>query len=91
MDFSSQIVPSVIILIANLLSGKPGSLRWETVTAIFGWTALISLIGFLIVQVWMPGNSIKDYLLQICGFSLLTALSRDYERILRPLFPWNKE
>ena len=91
MDFSSQIVPSAIILIANLLSGKPGSLRWETVTAIFGWTAIISLIGFLIIQIFVPYNPIKDYVLQICGFSLLTALSRDYERILRPLFPWNKE
>ena len=36
MDLSTQIVPAVIIFVANLLSGKYGSLRWETITAIFG-------------------------------------------------------
>jgi hypothetical protein len=90
MEFSTQIVPAVIILVANLLSGKHGSLRWETVTAIFGWSAAISFMAFLVVTILAHGSPAKDYLLQILGFCLLTALSRDYERILRPLFPWNR-
>lgn len=90
MDFSTQIVPAVIILVANLLSGKHGSLRWETVTAIFGWSAVISFIPFLVVIILGYSSWAKDYLLQVFGFCLLTALSRDYERILRPFFPWNR-
>jgi hypothetical protein len=90
MDFSSQIVPAVIILVANLLSGKHTSLRWEYVTAIFGWGAVISLPAFLVVIIFFPGSSIANYLGQIAGFCILTALSRDYERILKPLFPWNR-
>jgi len=90
MDFSTQVVPVVIVLIANLLSGKHGSLRWETVTAIFGWATAVSLIFFLVLSMVSPEHAAKDYFLQISGFCLLTALARDYERILHPLFPWNK-
>jgi uncharacterized membrane protein YuzA (DUF378 family) len=90
MDFSTQIVPAVIVLIANLLSGKHGSLRWETVTAIFGWAAAISIVAFLLVTILAHDSAAKDYLLQLFGFCLLTALSRDYERIFRPIFPWNR-
>jgi len=50
MDLSTQIVPAIIVLAANLMSGKHGSIRWETVTAIFGWTAGLSLILFLILS-----------------------------------------
>lgn len=95
MDFSTQIVLAVIILAANLLSGKHGSLCWETVTAIFGWAAAISFTVFLVVTILVAilgyGSGAKDYLLQVFGFCLLTALSRDYERILRPFFPWNRQ
>jgi hypothetical protein len=90
MEFSAQLVPAVAILVANLLSGKHGSLRWETVTAIFGWSAAISFIAFLAVTILAHDSSAKGYLLQMFGFCLLTALSRDYERILHPLFPWNR-
>jgi lysylphosphatidylglycerol synthetase-like protein (DUF2156 family) len=89
MDISTQIVPAVILLSANLLSGKHGSFRWKTVTAIFGWTAIISLILFFVLTIFGHGSILKDYILQIFGFCLLTALSRDYERILHPIFPWN--
>lgn len=90
MDFSSQIVPAVIVLVGNLLSGKNGSSRWESVTAVFGWTAAVSLVAFLLAAIFFPGTPAKDFLLQILAFSLLTALSRDYERILHPLFNRNK-
>ena len=90
MDLSSQIVPAVVLLAANLMSGRHGSLRWETVTAIFGWAACISIVAFVIVKFFAPDGLISDYLLQIGAFSLLTAISRDHEKILRPLFPWNR-
>lgn len=90
MDFSSQIVPAVIVLVGNLLSGKHGSSRWEKVTAVFGWVAAVSLIAYFLAAMFFPGSIAKDFLLQILCFSLLTALSRDYERILHPLFNRNK-
>ena len=90
MDYSTQIVPAIIVLVANLLSGKHGSLRYETVTAIFGWAAIISLLAFISLTLLDPDSSFKNYLLQTLGFCLLTTLARDYERILHPLFPWNR-
>lgn len=91
MDFSSQIVPAVIVLVGNLLSGKHGSSRWETVTAVFGWAAVISLPAYLLALILFPGSPAEEFLLQIAAFSMLTALSRDYERILHPLFNRHKE
>jgi len=90
MDISTQVVPAAIILVANLLSGKHGSLQWETVTAIFGWAACISLVSSVVLYAFSFEFITNDYLLQISGFCLLTALARDYERILYPLLPWNK-
>jgi hypothetical protein len=90
MDLSTQIVPAVALLVANLMSGRHASLRWETVTAIFGWAAGLSIVALVIVNVFARNSTMTDYLLQVAGFCLLTALSRDYERILRPLFPWNR-
>ena len=90
MDLSAQIVPAVVLLVANLLSGRHASLRWETVTAIFGWAAGVSIVALVIVNVFVRDSLITEYLVQVAGFCLLTALSRDYERILRPLFPWNR-
>ena len=91
MDFSSQVVPAVILLLANLLSGKHGSTRWELVTAFFGWVAVVALAAYLFVATFFPEGPARGFLAQISGFSLLTALSRDYERILRPLFSRGKE
>ncbi|MEL0630572.1 hypothetical protein [Psychromonas aquatilis] len=86
MDFASQLIPAVIILFANLLGGDHESKRWEIVTAMFGWTTGCSLILYFIVLILYPETVVLDYLLQLFSFSLLTALSRDYERILKPLF-----
>ena len=90
MDLSSQVVPAVIILAANLMSGRHGSLRWETITAIFGWGAGITLVVFLLMEIVIPKSPITFYFGQTAGFCLLTALTRDYEKILRPLFSWNR-
>ena len=91
MDFSAQIVPAVVVLAANLLSGPHSSLRWEYVTALFGWSAGISITAVPVVLLFWPNSPAVSYLLQIAGFCLITALSRDYEKILRPLFPWNRD
>jgi len=80
-----QVVPAAIIVFANVLSGPHSSLRWEFVTAIFAWTASItvffwfsfSLLGFA---------ALANFSLQLFSFALLTAISRDYERLLKPLF-----
>ena len=91
MDFSSQIVPAVIIRFVNLLSGNQGSKRWETVTAVFGWPSIVSFIGYVFFVMVFPESQISNYLLQIAGFSLLSAIARDYERMLKPLFQSNKK
>lgn len=90
MDFASQIVPAIVVLLANLMSGPRTSLRWEVVTAIFGWGAAASLVVVLVVSVAWPESAAKDYAVQSLAFCLLTALSRDYERIFAPLFKWNR-
>ena len=90
MDLSSQIVPAVVILVANLFSGRHGSVRWETVTAVFGWGAGIGLLAAVASTVFASTSPMTAYLWQVAAFCLLTALSRDYEKLLRPLFPWNR-
>lgn len=90
MEFSSQFVPAVIILIANLLSGKHSSLRWEYVTAVFGWAAAITLPLWILAIFFYSDASFTPYVGQVACFSLITALARDYERILHPLFSWNR-
>lgn len=90
MNLPSQIVPAVVVVVANLMSGKNASVRSETVTAIFGLTAAGSIVAIFFVGAFTHSPVLVDYLMQLAGFCLLTALSRDYERILRPLFPWNR-
>lgn len=90
MDFSSQVIPAVVVIAANLLSGKHESVRWELVTAFFGWGAAISLVLLAILAIFAPGSLAVAYSWQLFIFCLLTALSRDYEKLLRPLFRWNR-
>ena len=79
------VIPAMIVLIGNLFSGSRGSLRWENVTAFFGWTAgtvfLLWLVGmFLLPEFWT-----REILFPIWAFCLLQALTRDYEKILKPV------
>jgi hypothetical protein len=90
MEFSSQIVPALIVLIANLMSGPHSSLRWEYVTALFGWGTLVFLFLGLASHLLPDSINFGVFFIQASCFCLLTALSRDYEKILRPLFPWNR-
>jgi hypothetical protein len=91
MEFASQIVPAVIILFANLLSGRHGSVRWESVTAIFGYATVVATCSAIAITIFSHDRVIRGYIWQVAVFSLITALSRDYEKILRPLFPWNRD
>ena len=84
MTLSSQIIPVIVLLAANLMSGKHGSFPWETVTAVFVWTAVVSLLAFMASLYIALDGAARDYLFQAAAFCLLTALARDYERILRP-------
>lgn len=91
MDYITGIlVPSLIILIANIFSGNYGSYRYECITALFGWTACISLVLYLLVLlflVFFPSAWLqygKQLLLAVFYFSIITAISRDYEKILKP-------
>ncbi|GAC1656551.1 MAG: hypothetical protein NVS9B15_17750 [Acidobacteriaceae bacterium] len=90
MELADQLVPALILFASNLMSGRHGSRRYEVVTAVFGWTTLITLLAYLIVNAAWPRGPIKPYLFQVFAFSMLTALSRDYEKILRRFFPWNR-
>lgn len=84
--WSDYIIPSTIILLANLLSGPQGSLSWERVTAIFGWLACFSITAVFLLAWFIQDTKFYHYLLQVACFSLVTALARDYEKILKPIF-----
>ncbi len=84
MDFVTQIVPALIVILANLAGGSHESPKYEIWTAIFGWMASVSLI-LVFLSGWLWPEA-QPYLLQVSGFSLLTALTRDYEKILKPFF-----
>lgn len=91
MDLSGQLIPAAIIVIANVFSGRHESRRWEYVTMIFGVTGGVSFVAFFVASYFTQELPFaRGYLMQAAGFCLLTALSRDYEKILRPLFPWNR-
>jgi hypothetical protein len=80
-----QLVPAAFIVLANVLSGPHSSLRWEIGTAIFGWTAGITMITWS--SFFLLGfATLASYSLQVFSFALLTVVSRDYERVLKPVF-----
>lgn len=89
MDFMTQVVPAIIILVANLAGGEHGTSSFDNWTAVFGWSACVSFILIFVAAYVCP--EAKPYLMQVCGFSLLTALTRDYEKILKPFFSKNSE
>lgn len=76
--------PAIVVLVGNLLSGPPGSRSYEVVTAMFGYAS----VGILVL--WGLGalvgvEGFREYAVPTASFCLLQALSRDYERLLRPL------
>lgn len=92
----SYIVPTLIIFIANVFSDKHGSFRYEFISAIFGWVGggcLLLALLLQIMQVITIFMSVKfpwisvvvKHLYEIAWFALLTVISRDYEKILKPI------
>jgi|TARA_R110002060_G_scaffold9059_1_gene13481 hypothetical protein len=84
MESVNPWVPALIIMFANLFGGKHNNQRYEFITAVFGWLAGFSLIIYFVLD-WI-NLEFANYFLQVGVFSLITAVTRDYERILKPLF-----
>ena len=86
---NEYLIPAIVILAGNLFSGSPGSNRWEYVTAIFGWVSIISfllwVIAIVVSYVVTIPMWVNQILLPIFIFCLLQTVSRDYERILKPI------
>lgn len=74
----THVIPAVIIVLTNVFGGDHGTRRYEITTACFGWTAAVSLTLALFTG--------HRFAIDLALFSLIAALSRDYERILRRLF-----
>ena len=79
------IIPAAIVFVGNVFSGPRGSLRWEYVTAFFGWTGGIVLLLWFVGLFFLPGFWTRNILLPIWVFCLLQVLTRDYEKILKPV------
>lgn len=79
------VVPGLIILIGNLLSGPHGTITYEIVTACYGWAAVFSLSLWMLVSVFFSQDAANTYLIPVFGLCLIQALSRDYEKMLRPI------
>jgi len=83
MEFATQIVPAIAVVLANVLGGDHNSHKYEFYTAIFGWTAALGLISGFIVSFF--ASDIAAYFYQVGAFGLITALARDYEKLLKLL------
>ena len=91
------IIPGIVILLGNLFSGSYKSRQWEIVTAMFGWTAAVAFILALVCHAlelasfFLVGKvPAFEYLATrvfwpVAGFSLVQAVSRDWEEILKPI------
>ena len=84
MDFVNPWIPAAIIMFANVFGGEHNTYRYEKMTALFGWVAGISiLLSFMLP---LLGDNLRGYLLQIGMFSMITAVSRDYEKLFKYVF-----
>jgi hypothetical protein len=89
-SFLEYYIPAAIILIANIFSGEYGSNSYENITALFGWTSCIALFISLIsplALLFYPSpvlETTQQISSQVFILSSITALSRDFEKILKP-------
>lgn len=79
------LIPCIVIVISNVCSDYPGGRRWEFISASFGYVAAISLTAVIILPWPSSLEWLQQIFMQIATFSLVTALSRDYEKIFKPL------
>ena len=79
------IIPAVIVFVGNVFSGSPGSRRWEFFSALFGWTGGAALLLWIVCSAIGWEFLGRHILFPIGAFCLLYVVSRDYEKILKPL------
>ena len=84
MDFVNPWIPALIIIVSNVFGGEHDSERYSIVTAFFGWLAGICILLGLLIGFF--SSDFSSYFYQVGMFSMITAISRDYERILKPFF-----
>lgn len=74
-------LPDPVKDIAEEIGGKPGSHRWEAITAVFGWGAAFCLIGLLAASIFGL-QQFASYAL--AGFSALFGIA--FKRDIKKLF-----
>lgn len=62
--------------------GRPGSRRWEIVTALFGWVAVFALLGWLIAK-FAGLEDTAGWLSSLFGACFGVAFKRDLVKLLR--------
>lgn len=84
MDFVNPWIPAVIIVFSNVFGGEHNSERYSVVTAFFGWLAGIFILLWLLLGIF--SFDFSSYFFQVSMFSMITAVSRDYERIFKTIY-----
>lgn len=74
----------IIKFVAGKVGGKPGAQRWEVVTAIFGWGALFSLVGWFIASLLGYAKA-AGWLFAAFGFLFGIAWKRDLIKLWRSM------
>ena len=70
----------IIEEIAERLDAKPGSPRWDIITACFGWLAAVSLIVGLVFS-FVGYVSLAGYAIGVFSLLIWTALKRDWKKL----------
>lgn len=86
------IAPAALVLAGNLFAGPPGSPRWEIVTALYGWAAVVSLPLWLVFAAAGAFGGIPVFenisdlvFFPTFVFGIIQATTRDCEKILKPV------
>ena len=84
------VITAAVVLAANLLSNRVGSWLYESATAVFGWIGAVSMLLWLVSHIasaFFPSTlAVSKLMAPIWMFCVMTAIARDYEKILKPWF-----
>jgi hypothetical protein len=72
----------IIKFLSTRLGGKPGTYKWEVVTAIFGWAAAAALLSGLVASL-VGFSSVASWTISVFSAAMTIALKRDLTRIFR--------